>query len=100
MFLFHFNNFFIFYFIFRLSAEHLHRLYVFSLVWGIGAFLENDDRNKYDDYIRTKFTIFDLPAAYDINISVFDFYVSTEGEDCIFFFEIALLSYSLALIFN
>lgn len=65
----------------RLSPEHLHRLYVFSLVWGIGAFLENEDRDKYNDFIRTKFTSFDLPEATEDNKSLFDFYVTIEGRN-------------------
>lgn len=65
----------------RLSVEHLHRLYLFSLVWGIGAFLENRDRKKYDEFLRTKFKSFDFPAPYDINVSVFDFYVNIEGKN-------------------
>lgn len=68
-----------FYF-YRLTPEHLHRLYVFALVWGIGAFLENDDRDRYNDYIRTTFTSFDLPAATEDNKSLFDFYVTVDGN--------------------
>lgn len=64
----------------RLSAEHLHRLYIFSLVWGIGAFLENDDRRQYDEFLRNKFTSYDFPEPFDINVSVLDFYVNIEGE--------------------
>lgn len=36
------------------TDEHLEKLYVFALVWGIGGFLENDDRTKFDHYIKEK----------------------------------------------
>lgn len=67
----------------KLSPEHLHRLYVFSLVWGMGAFLELQGRIKFDAFLRDKLsTLLDLPQAPgDPGTTVFDFYVNDEGED-------------------
>lgn len=37
------------------TEDHLAKLYVFALAWGIGGFLENDDRMKFDSYIKEKY---------------------------------------------
>lgn len=77
----------------KLSPEHLHRLYVFSLVWGMGAFLELSGRVKFDLFLREKLaTLLDLPSNKDDpSATVFDFYVNDEGKvslthQCIIFF--------------
>lgn len=45
-----------------LSVEHLNKIYVFALTWGIGAPLENNDRRKLDLYLRENFADnLDLP---------------------------------------
>jgi hypothetical protein len=66
----------------KLSPEHLHRLYVFALVWGMGAFLELPGRVKFDLFLREKLaTLLDLPSnAGDPQATVFDFYVNDEGK--------------------
>lgn len=45
-----------------LSIEHLEKMYVFALVWGMGALLETSDRIKYDEFLRTKCTQLDIPV--------------------------------------
>lgn len=64
-----------------MTAEHLHRLYVFALVWGIGALLEKADRSKYDEYLRSNFQTLDLPYLdKKPNATVFDFVVNEKGK--------------------
>ncbi|EZA60758.1 Dynein heavy chain 5, axonemal [Ooceraea biroi] len=63
-----------------LTAEYLKRLYVFALVWSIGALLETDDRQKYDRYLREKFATLDLPTSDSyLDATVFDFFVTNKG---------------------
>jgi len=66
----------------RLSAQHLHRLYVFSLVWSMGAFLDIGDRKKFSVFLRDKLTpVLDLPESKKPpDATVFDFVVSQQGE--------------------
>lgn len=45
-----------------LSVEHLEKMYVFALVWGMGALLETSDRSKFDEFLRTKCTQLDIPV--------------------------------------
>lgn len=64
-----------------MTTEHLKRLYVFALVWGIGALLETADRCKYDEYIRTNFESLDLPTSDKYpEAKVFDFMVNEKGK--------------------
>lgn len=44
-----------------LTSEHLSKIYVFALVWGMGAYLETDDRLKYDAFIKDSLGFLDLP---------------------------------------
>ncbi|GJQ67798.1 hypothetical protein Trydic_g16579 [Trypoxylus dichotomus] len=65
------------------TEEHLSKLYVFALAWGIGGFLENDDRLKFDSYLKEKYNDeLDLPQntykCKDANI--FDYVVNKNGE--------------------
>lgn len=56
-----------------LTNEHLAKLYVFSLVWGMGAFLENEDRLKYDVFLKEHLPELSLPknkrANPDVSVS-------------------------------
>nr|CAD7590203.1 unnamed protein product [Timema genevievae] len=66
----------------RLSEEHLHKLYVFALIWSMGAFLDLDDRKRFDDFLRDKLSSLDLPPTHTKTIAtttVFDFVVSQNG---------------------
>nr|CAD7397043.1 unnamed protein product [Timema cristinae] len=62
----------------RLSQEHLHKLYVFALIWSMGAFLDLDDRKRFDDFLRDKLSSLDLPPTHTMTVAtttVFDFVV-------------------------
>ncbi|KAJ1525369.1 hypothetical protein ONE63_010185 [Megalurothrips usitatus] len=66
----------------HLTPEHLGRLYVFALAWGMGALLELADRQKYDRFLRDNLPQLDLPAAsrHHPDATVFDFVVSQTGK--------------------
>lgn len=59
------------------TTEHLHRLYIFALTWGIGGVLASTERVKMNQYVRKTFTSLDLPKDPEMpNASIFDFFVS------------------------
>ncbi|XP_033231151.1 dynein heavy chain 5, axonemal [Belonocnema kinseyi] len=63
-----------------MTPEHLERFYVFALVWGIGALLENADRLKFDEFLRSNFESLDLPRSERYpKATVFDFLVNDKG---------------------
>ncbi len=64
------------------NSGNLEKLYVFALMWSFGAFLELDDRKKFQDYLETsgEFKL-NLPP-YDGNNeeTIFDYYVNEKAE--------------------
>lgn len=64
------------------TQEHLHKIYVFSVIWGFGALLETQDRFRFDNFIKTTFNeILDLPKHPNNKSSIlFDFYVKHPGK--------------------
>lgn len=66
----------------RLSAQHLHRLYVFSLIWSMGTFLDIGDRKKFSDFLHDRLaSVLDLPKTNKMpDATVFDFVVSQQGR--------------------
>ncbi|XP_040900388.1 dynein heavy chain 5, axonemal isoform X2 [Toxotes jaculatrix] len=66
----------------ELSREHLERLYVFALMWSIGALLELDDRRKMEIWLRGNDSIHlnlpDIPR--DSEDTMFDYHVTAEGQ--------------------
>lgn len=68
----------------RATRQHLERLYVFAVVWSVGAYLEKDDRAKMSDYITTNFNHLNLPPVNpDGDETLFDFVVEPDGDSCI-----------------
>ena len=66
-----------------MSAQHYERLYIFTVMWCIGSFLELDDRAKLEHFIRAgeEFTAHDLPKTrVDKEETMFEYYVNNEGQ--------------------
>ncbi|KAF4103547.1 dynein axonemal heavy chain 5 isoform X1 [Onychostoma macrolepis] len=66
----------------ELSREHMERLYVFALMWSVGALLELDDRMKLERWLRHHDNIrLDLPSIPPHSEdTMFDFYVTNDGH--------------------
>lgn len=52
------------------TPEHLAKLFVFALTWGMGAYLESEDRSKYDGFMKENLTELDLPKNNNKNPDV------------------------------
>ncbi|KAK4476180.1 hypothetical protein MN116_001394, partial [Schistosoma mekongi] len=65
-----------------ITSKHMERIYIFALMWSIGAFLEGDDRAKFEMYLRKHETIkFDLPEQLtESHTTIFDYLVNDLGE--------------------
>ncbi|XP_055377517.1 dynein axonemal heavy chain 5 [Condylostylus longicornis] len=63
------------------TPEHLHRLYIFALTWGLGAFLSIEDQQKLDSFVKESFPELDFPRKEDDPAnSIFDYFVTTTGS--------------------
>lgn len=60
----------------HMTPDHLKKVYVFSLIWGLGAFLSLGDRDLFNTFVRDKLTALDLPPATS---SIFDYVVCKKG---------------------
>ncbi|XP_055955514.1 dynein axonemal heavy chain 5 isoform X2 [Patella vulgata] len=64
------------------TKEHYEKLYIFTLMWSVGAFLELDDRAKMEEFIRKndsfKLKLPEIPAGSDS--TMFDYLVDTDGS--------------------
>ncbi|XP_008567303.1 PREDICTED: dynein heavy chain 5, axonemal, partial [Galeopterus variegatus] len=67
----------------EVSPEHLARLYVFALLWSVGAVLEPDGRRRLELWLRAR------PAALHLHLhlppegpgdTVYDYYVTPDGK--------------------
>ncbi|XP_040833581.1 dynein heavy chain 5, axonemal [Ochotona curzoniae] len=64
----------------ELRPEHLQRLYVFALLWSVGAALEPEGRRRLEHWLREELTPpLDLPPLAGPGDSVFDYYVAPDG---------------------
>jgi dynein heavy chain len=70
----------------EMSRQHVERLYVFALMWSIGALLELEDRRKMESWLRGNDNIhLDLPdIPSDSEDTMFDYHVTTGGEGFMF----------------
>ncbi|KAL4616938.1 dynein heavy chain 5, axonemal [Arapaima gigas] len=66
----------------EVSREHMERLYIFALMWSIGAVLELEDRKKLETWLRNHDRIhFDLPTIPPgSEDTMFDYYVTQSGQ--------------------
>lgn len=65
-----------------LSPEHLGRLYVFAIMWSLGALLELDDREKMQEFMVDRCAV-DLPpfGSHPPGTTIFEFLVDDKGRD-------------------
>ncbi len=61
-----------------MAAQHLERLYIFAIMWSIGALLELEDRSKLELFIREQFEL-DLPET-EAHHTMFEFFVNDTGQ--------------------
>ncbi|KAK6326444.1 hypothetical protein J4Q44_G00020890 [Coregonus suidteri] len=66
----------------EVSRQHVERLYVFALMWSIGALLELEDRRKMESWLRGNDNIhLDLPdIPSDSEDTMFDYHVTIDGQ--------------------
>ncbi|XP_071824188.1 dynein axonemal heavy chain 5-like [Apostichopus japonicus] len=63
------------------SPEHLENLYVFAVMWSVGALLELEDRSKLEEFMRTSDEVdVKLPEIPgDSEDTMFDYFVDSDG---------------------
>ncbi|KAG4073254.1 hypothetical protein HA402_008600 [Bradysia odoriphaga] len=61
------------------KPAHLEKLFIFALMWSLGALLELDDRIQLEMFIATHKAKFDLPKKPE-NDTIFEFFVAPTGE--------------------
>ncbi|XP_048203785.1 dynein axonemal heavy chain 8 isoform X1 [Perognathus longimembris pacificus] len=63
------------------SVDHLHKLFVFGLMWSLGALLELDNREKLELFLRSHGSSLDLPKIpKGTNQTMYEFYVTDYGD--------------------
>ncbi|XP_030831333.1 dynein heavy chain 5, axonemal isoform X2 [Strongylocentrotus purpuratus] len=65
-----------------LSPDHLEKIYIFCVMWSVGALMELDDRSKMEQFIRgnedIKLNLPAIPPGSDH--TMFDYFVDNEGN--------------------
>uniref|UniRef100_H0X0M1 Dynein axonemal heavy chain 5 n=1 Tax=Otolemur garnettii TaxID=30611 RepID=H0X0M1_OTOGA len=65
----------------EVSRAHLGRLYVFALMWSVGAALEMGSRCRLEHWLRAQASpTLELPPLDGPGDTMFDYYVSPDGE--------------------
>lgn len=61
--------------------DHLHKLFVFGLMWSLGALLELESREKLEVFLRGHASKLNLPEiAKDSSHTMYEFYVTDYGK--------------------
>ncbi|GLD50869.1 dynein heavy chain 8, axonemal [Lates japonicus] len=63
------------------GSRHMERLFVFCLMWSLGALLELEDRDKLEIYIRAHESSIDVPQTQP-GETMFEYMVNPKGEWC------------------
>ncbi len=63
----------------HLTAAHIKRLFIFVVMWSVGALLELDDRVKMEVFLKQHNAKLDLPNTQG-DQTIFEFVVSATGE--------------------
>ncbi|XP_075316795.1 dynein axonemal heavy chain 8-like [Odontesthes bonariensis] len=63
------------------GSKHLERLFVFCLMWSLGALLELEDRDKLEVFMRGHESEIDVPQTKP-GETIFEYMVNTNGEWC------------------
>uniref|UniRef100_A0A672LPL1 Dynein, axonemal, heavy chain 5 like n=1 Tax=Sinocyclocheilus grahami TaxID=75366 RepID=A0A672LPL1_SINGR len=63
----------------HLTAAHIKRLFIFAVMWSVGALLELDDRAKMEVFLKKHNAKLDLPTTQG-DQTIFEFVVSATGE--------------------
>uniref|UniRef100_H0WXE9 Dynein axonemal heavy chain 8 n=1 Tax=Otolemur garnettii TaxID=30611 RepID=H0WXE9_OTOGA len=62
-------------------VDHLHKLFVFALMWSLGAPLELENREKLENFLRTHESKLDLPEIpKGTNQTMYEFFVTDYGD--------------------
>ncbi|XP_040105705.1 dynein heavy chain 8, axonemal isoform X1 [Oryx dammah] len=62
-------------------VEHLHKLFVFALMWSLGALLELESRDKLEAFMRSHESKLDLPEIpKGLTQTMYEFYVTDYGD--------------------
>lgn len=62
----------------ELRSTHLEKLFVFSLMWSLGALLELEDRARLEEFMRDSGKL-SLPSVNDDD-TIFEYLVDSDGE--------------------
>lgn len=63
------------------SSTHLERLYIFSVMWSLGALLELDERKKLQCFFMEKFPALNFPKLDSNSLdTIYEFFVNDSGE--------------------
>ncbi|XP_077580363.1 dynein axonemal heavy chain 8-like [Stigmatopora nigra] len=63
------------------NDKHLERLFVFGLMWSLGALLELEDRDKMEAFFREHESNIDLPKTQE-GETMFEYMVGADGQWC------------------